>query len=179
MITEYLYAFLMSQDGMRRVLEKRGWKIPLVMLIVALLAVCLPARQPFSFSDYAYNIMLLGWSSILINAVVAGLATVLFHAKFAGNFFGLLRITAAAFIINTLLLLLLYAIGIPFGASGTLLAAAATLISTYYFAVLLAIAAGCNINAESQNEKIKKYAVEITALLLWYAFTFYILALTI
>lgn len=179
-LADYAYAYVMSHTSILKIIGAKGWKMPAVLAIVALMVVSVPARQPLSLSDYAYNFALIGASLIMINAAVSGMAYALFRRRFAHCFFSMLRLASAVLIINAILLLLLYAAGLPFGASQTLLAAAATLISTYYFAVLLAIAAGYATNAsDTLDEKIKKHIVEIATLLLWYTFTFYVLPLTL
>ncbi|MEM3364656.1 MAG: hypothetical protein QXS93_04065 [Candidatus Micrarchaeia archaeon] len=179
-IADYAYAYVMSQKSILKIINAKEWKISVVLAVIALIVVALPARQPLSLFDYAYNFALIGGGLVIINALVSGIIYALFKRKFAHCFFSMLKLASTTLIINAILLLLLYVVGLPFGASQTLLAAAATLISTYYFAVLLAIIAGYATDAsDTLDEKIRKHIVEIATLLLWYAFTFYLLPLTL
>lgn len=173
---EYVYAYLMSRKHIKDIIScaNCSYRQAGLVFIGALLIISLPTA--LSLVKYVYNIALIGFSIIAINGAVAGLATVLFKKRFVAMLVGLIHIASAAFIINSVILALLYAVGMPFGASEVLWETAATLISTYYFIVLLAVSSTATV--EKKND-VKRHAVELTALMLWYVFTFYILALTV
>jgi len=175
-VKEYIYAYALSRENQRKVIAKHNPLATLFLITAAILIISIPARQQADFAVvYAYNFLIIGLAVIIINAFMAVLISYLTKKNAHEIMFGLLHMTAVAFIINSIILMILYIIGMPFGVSSILWAAAATLISTYYFIVLLAVCAGSIIDEEKKG---MMHAVEVVALLLWYAFTFYILPLT-
>jgi|GEM_PF-2301666 len=174
---EYLYAYVMSREDIKKVVSRYNPAVALPLLAIALLIISVPAKQHAAFfQDYAYNFLIIGFSVIVINALMSALIAYFTRGRVYEIMFGLLHMTATAFIINSAILALLYLMGMPFGVSSILWAAAATLLSTYYFIVLLAVCSGSIVGEENKKAE---YTVEIAALMLWYVFTFYILPLTI
>lgn len=174
-VKEYGYAFLASRKNLREIINKVSvWKA-LGVFVIAIALVSIPAE--FSYYNYLVNISINSCSVLLINLFISLMVSYIIRKNLWQIFIGLVYITSIAFLINSLLLLLLYLVGIPFGASNVLWAASATLISTYYFVVLLAIASGSVIEEEKHN--LKRYFVEGTALILWFVYVFYILLLTV
>lgn len=173
---EYIYAYLMSRKHIRWVMQIAG-KNPaktLLVFLLAVLVVSVPAKHTLVVQNYAYNIGLIGSSVIIITGIIAVMAKYLFGKPFVQHMLGLVHIASSAFIINSAVLVMLYAIGMPLNASEMLWAVAATMISTYYFIVLMAVSSTATIQSKSKM----KYVVEVASLILWFGFTFYILALT-
>ncbi len=172
----YVYAYLMSKKHISQIILNSQKKpaITVFMFVIAMLIISVPAKHPISINEYIYNIGLIGGSVLIINCIIAAMLRYAMGKEFLKHLAGLVHITSSAFIINSIILAALYIVGMPFGASDVLLAVAATMVSTYYFIVLLAVSSTATI----QTKNKMKYVIEIAALIMWYAFTFYILALT-
>ena len=173
-VREYAYAYLTSKKDITAIMKRETGGSALWITVLAVAAAAFP--ETFTITNYAYNFALIGGSVAAINWLLAVAVNRVNGRSVRRTFAGLLHFTGAALIINMVMLAALYAVGLPFGMSDLLLSVAATLISTYYFIVLLAVAAGSLI--EKESKRLGRYGVELLALALWYAFVFYILRMT-
>ncbi|MGB9635146.1 MAG: hypothetical protein ACPL0A_01590 [Candidatus Micrarchaeia archaeon] len=174
-IKEYVYAFLASKRDLRNKIINVSVIKSAIVSFIALIIISLPTK--FSYLNYLINLLINGISIISINSIVGFIASQVAKKSFVQISVGLIYITSIAFIVNSIILFLLHLVGLPFGVSSVLWAASATLIPTYYFIVLLAIASGSVV--EGRKNDMKRYVIEGIALILWFIYVFYVLSLTV
>jgi hypothetical protein len=172
-LIKYVKAFFTSE---KEILEMINCKISYEIIIKFLLALFLISiPSTFYIYNYVFNILLLGISITLITLFCSFLISKLtLKENLLEIFLGNLNFISFIIFCNVLIILLMYLIGIPFEASSILISVAATLISTYYFIVILTY----SFSLQIKNEKMK-FFYELIVLGLWFSFVFFVLPLTI
>lgn len=172
-LISYVKAFFTSE---KEILEMINCKISyeiIIKFVFALFLIGIPSS--FFIYNYVFNVVLLGISISLITLISSFL---IFKFTQRENlldiFLGNLNFVSFIIFCNVFIIILMYVVGLPFEASGILISATATLISTYYFIVILAHSFALQIKSEKM-----KFFYEFVVLSLWFCFVFFVLPLTI
>jgi len=171
-LIEYVKAFFTSRDDILSIINSNVSYQNIITFIFAVFLISVPTT--FQIYNYVFNILLLGISISLITLLSSYLISMLNKKDLFNTFLGNLNFVSFIVFCNVFIILLMYLIGLPFNASSILISVAATLISTYYFIVILTYSFSLQIK---QCKMRKLY--EILILALWFFFVFLILPLTI
>ncbi|MFA5361292.1 MAG: hypothetical protein WC290_02485 [archaeon] len=171
-LIEYVKAFFTSRDDILSIINSNVSYQNIITFIFAVFLISVPTT--FQIYNYVFNIILLGISISLITLLSSYLISMLNKKDLFNTFLGNLNFVSFIVFCNVFIILLMYLIGLPFNASSILISVAATLISTYYFIVILTYSFSLQIK---QCKMRKLY--EILILALWFFFVFLILPLTI
>ena len=166
-LIEYVKAFFTSE---KEILSYTYVSQTLFLFSIFLISI----PSTFQIYNYVFNIILLGISISLITLFSSYLISMLNKKDLFNTFLGNLNFVSFIIFCNVFIILLMYLIGLPFNASSILISVVATLISTYYFIVILTYSFSLQIK---QCKMRKLY--EILILALWFFFVFLILPLTI
>lgn len=171
-LIQYIKAFFTSRDDILSIINSNVSYQNIITFIFAVFLISVPTT--FQIYNYVFNIIILGISISLITLLSSYLISMLNKKDLFNTFLGNLNFVSFIIFCNVFIILLMYLIGLPFNASSILISVAATLISTYYFIVILTYSFSLQIK---QCKMRKLY--EILILALWFFFVFLILPLTI
>lgn len=171
-LIQYIKAFFTSEKEILSIINSNVSYTTIVFFLFSIFLISIPST--FQIYNYVFNIILLGISISLITLLSSYLISMLNKKDLFNTFLGNLNFVSFIVFCNVFIILLMYLIGLPFNASSILISVAATLISTYYFIVILTYSFSLQIK---QCKMRKLY--EILILALWFFFVFLILPLTI
>ncbi len=171
-LIEYVKAFFTSEKEILSIINSNVSYTTIVFFFFSIFLISIPST--FQIYNYVFNIIILGISISLITLLGSYLISMLNKKDLFNTFLGNLNFVSFIVFCNVFIILLMYLIGLPFNASSILISVAATLISTYYFIVILTYSFSLQIK---QCKMRKLY--EILILALWFFFVFLILPLTI
>lgn len=171
-LIEYVKAFFTSEKEILSIINSNVSYTTIVFFLFSIFLISIPST--FQIYNYVFNIILLGISISLITLFSSYLISMLNKKDLFNTFLGNLNFVSFIIFCNVFIILLMYLIGLPFNASSILISVVATLISTYYFIVILTYSFSLQIK---QCKMRKLY--EILILALWFFFVFLILPLTI
>lgn len=172
-LIKYVKAFFTSEKEILEIINFNHSYNSFITFFFAIFLIAIPST--FYIYNYVFNILLLGISITLITLFCSFLISkLILKENLLEIFLGNLNFISFIIFCNVLIILLMYLIGIPFEASSILISVAATLISTYYFIVILTY----SFSLQIKNEKMK-FFYELIVLGLWFCFVFFVLPLTI
>ena len=171
-LVSYIKAFFTSEKEINEIINSNISYNSIITFILAVFLIGIPST--FQIYNYVFNIILLGISISLITLFSSYFISMLNKKDLFNTFLGNLNFVSFIIFCNVFIILLMYLIGLPFNASSILISVAATLISTYYFIVILTY----SFSLQIKNEKMKLF-YEFVVLSLWFSFVFFVLPLTI
>jgi hypothetical protein len=172
-LIKYVKAFFTSEKEILEIINFNHSYNSFITFLFAIFLIAIPST--FYIYNYVFNILLLGISITLITLICSFLISKLtLKENLLDIFLGNLNFISLIIFCNVFIIILMYLIGIPFDASSILISVAATLISTYYFIVILTY----SFSLQIKNEKMKLF-YELIVLSLWFSFVFFVLPLTI